>query len=92
MDDWFFGLGATVVEKWKCSYAINRAIANFLLIKNTNWSYSQKWKPNEPQKEMLQVLGGLSTMQYYYCFKGMENILGSVCNMRYALSDAFERQ
>ena len=41
---------------------------------------------------MLQVLGGLSTMQYYYCFKGMENILGSVCNMRYALSDAFERQ
>ena len=45
---------------------------------------------------MLQVLGGLSTMQYYYCFKGMENmfriwLLGSVCNMRYALSDAFER-
>ena len=36
-------------------------------------------------------------MQYYYCFKGMENmfriwLLGSVCNMRYALSDAFERQ
>ena len=25
---------------------------------------------------MLQLLGGLSKMQYHYCFKGMENMFG----------------
>ena len=40
------------------------------------WSYNQNRKAKELQEEMLQVLGGLSTMQYYYCFKGMENMFG----------------
>ena len=49
----------------KYNYAIYRLIANFLQIKIVNRSYSQKWTFDELQEEMLQLPGGLTTMQYY---------------------------
>ena len=65
IDFWISSHNGWEMKFLKYNYAIYRLIANFLQIKNVNRSYSQKWTFDELQEEMLQLLGGLTAMQYY---------------------------